>query len=129
MRFSTPSSTCGCVIAMSKWNMVHEEYLGSADRTLTIWSAPLDRVMFEVNEQGLRHKYYQTAKEALEGNFPIADACYGYTMLMWEDHETDRWFDLIWDNQDNEQIISCAHKGTCEEEFHRAQVVLGNAEE
>jgi hypothetical protein len=117
---------------MAKWNLVHDEYLGTPDRNLSIWSAPYEsdsRVLFEVNEKGLRIKYYQTAKDAIEGRFAIADCCYGYTMLMWEEKETDDWFDKVWANQDTEEVITCEHDGTCDDEFHRAQVVLGNEEE
>ena len=114
---------------MSKWQLVHDEYLGTPDRNLSIWSAPYDQVLFEVNEKGMRIKYYQTAKEAIEGRFPIADACYGYTMLMWEESESDAWLDLVWAEQDSTEITKCVHEGTCDDEFHRAQVVLGNEEE
>ena len=116
---------------MSKWQLIHDEELGDSNRTLCVWSAPHESnsmVLFEVNEQGLRHRYYQTAKDAIEGKFHIADACYGYTMLMWEEHESDAWLDRVWAEQDSTEITECVHKGTCEDEFHRAQVVLGNEE-
>lgn len=114
---------------MGKWNLVHDEAMGRADRTLSIWSAQSDsgvRVIFEVNEEGLRVKYYQTARDAILGLFTISEVCYGHNVMTWEEGKFDGFLDKVWENQDSVVILECEHAGTCEEEFQRAQIALGN---
>lgn len=114
---------------MGKWNLVHDEAMGSADRTLSIWSDPNGpgvRVIFEVNEEGSRVKYYQTARDAVLGLFVISDVCYGENVMTWEEGKFDGFLDKVWENQDSVVILGCEHEGTCEEEFQRAQIALGN---
>jgi hypothetical protein len=116
---------------MAKWEMVHDEYLGEPNKTLTIFVAKHEsgdsKVLFEVNDGGVRIRYYQTAKDAAEGEFEIADVCYGYNAMLWEDGDGDTFLDKVYDEQDSTEITGCGHDGSCEEEFARAQVALGNA--
>ena len=116
--------------AMAKWKIVHDEFLGSSDTNLCVLVATSMsgriKTLFEVNDEGLRIRYFQTARDAITRKFPIADVCYGYNTLLWENGGSDKWLDKVYAEQDTEVVISCEHAGTCEEEFVRAQVALGN---
>ena len=115
---------------MAKWKLVHDEFLGSSDTNLCVLVATSisgkSKTLFEVNDEGLRIRYFQTASDAIARKFPIADVCYGYNTLLWESGKSDKWLDRVYAEQDTEVVITCDHEGTCEEEFVRAQVALGN---
>lgn len=110
-------------MSVEQWHSIHEEYLGTGSRTLTVWLSKNEvqypRVLFEVNEQGIYLRYYATAKDAIEGGIHIAEMCYGYVESVWERSESDEMFERIWQEQDSTEITRCEHSGTCEEQSQK----------
>jgi hypothetical protein len=117
----------------NEWYGVHDESLGSASVTMTVWESrlwdqPAPRILFEVNRDGLEIRYYQTAKDAVLGEHAIAVSCYGEVTILTEEGRFNEWLDRVWDEQDSTEITVCGHEGkTCDEVFDEAQKVLGNA--
>jgi hypothetical protein len=118
------------------WIPVHEEQ-PRADLSVEAWlNDDKNNLIFVRGDRGLRYSVYSCMEDALDGNsdFALANVCYGWYTLLWEKSKHKAHDDFLDDcdtrSKEAHGIAFECHNnpGECDDAFHAAQVILGNAE-
>lgn len=121
---------------MSNWVEVHSED-PRGDTTIEAWlDEERKNLIFVRNDQGLSLRVYETMEDATSNNTDraLADVCYGWYNLLWEQEGRDGHNDFLTDcdtrSAEGHGVPFECHEnaGECEDAYHAAAVLLENEE-